>query len=130
MRTSARSTLNSHAFVTLSILATLLLGPISLIAGYRGHVMYGAAAHFYFLVSAVIIPAIVVCGGEYKILTWQAAAISLALSVAIDDLRLEANIGPHLKEYAGIAFGFWAISTVLSAPLPIFWFLRDRRSRK
>jgi len=56
-------------------------------------------------------------------MVWQLAAISLALSVVVDDsLR-----GPEAIE---VAAGMWFIATALSAPLPIWLAVERFRDRK
>jgi hypothetical protein len=114
----------------MSIPASISIGPLFLLLGYETNLMFGAAAGMYFLICAGPVPLLVAFAGRFRFLVWQLAALSLAISVVIDDLRVEANVGAHLKEYAGIALGFWAIASVLSAPLPIFLIFQMVRARK
>jgi hypothetical protein len=115
----------------LSIAAGIAIGPLFLLLGYRTNLMYGAAAYVYLLVCIAAIPPIVALGGRFRFLVWQLAAVSLALSIVVDDLRAEANPLAHLKEFAGVAFGFWLTATVLSSPLPIsLLYERWRRNKE
>jgi hypothetical protein len=113
-----------------SIMTAIAIGPVFLYFGYLAGLVFAAGAIFYFLVSLTIVPVITAFGGRFRFLVWQLAVLSLALSVVIDDLRLEANMRAHLKEYAGVALGFWAISTVLFLPLPIFLVYQVWQARK
>jgi hypothetical protein len=113
----------------LSIAAAIALGPAFLFLGYWARLMFAAGAIVYLAVCVAVVPLIVAFGGRFRFVVWQLAALSLALSVVIDDLSIEAVPSAHLKEYTGVAVGFWAIATVLSSPLPIFLFVQRWRTR-
>src|SRR5579863_9275557 len=120
MRTNSMKRTDSWISEGLSVAAAVALGPIFLFLGYRANLMFAAGAIAYLALCVAVVPLIVAFGGRFRFLVWQLAALSLALSVVIDDLSVEAVPSAHVKEFTGVAFGFWAIATVLSSPLPIF----------
>lgn len=130
MSTNSKNWADSWIVEGLSIAAAIALGPVFLFLGYRAHLMFAAGAIAYFALCVAVVPLIVAFGGRFRFLVWQLAALSLALSVVIDDLSIEAVPSAHLKEFTGVAFGFWAIATVLSSPLPIFLFVQRWRARR
>lgn len=130
METNPTRHLDSRKFEWLSIPASISIGPLFLLLGYEMNLMFGAGAAIYFAICLSVVPLVVAFGGRFRFLVWQLGALSLALSVVIDDLRVEANPGAHLKEYAGVGLAFWAIASVLSAPLPIFFIFQMVHARK
>jgi hypothetical protein len=114
----------------LSIPAALALGPITLFLGYKMNLVFGVAAWYFFLVSLTAIPVVIALAGPFRFLVWQLAALSLAVSIAVDDLRLEAAPLSHLREYAGVGLVIWAIATILSSGLPIIFLVQKLRARK
>jgi hypothetical protein len=105
----------------ISLVAALAIGPVSLIGYEIPGLIFGAAAAFYFLYCAIVVPLVTFIAGRLKFLTWQLAIISLTLTVVGDNLRL----GPMpSSEIARVAFVLWTSGTLLSSPVPIYFLLR------
>ena len=105
----------------IATIAALALGPVFLTIGYFRGLVFAAGPLAYFLVCIVIVPFLTFAAGRLKFLAWQLAIISLTLSVVGDDLRL--GIMPSTRI---LVFGcrFWAVGSLLSSPLPIYFLLR------
>jgi hypothetical protein len=114
----------------LSLAAAIAIGPVFMIGGYQMNLAYGAGGAVYLLVCATVVLVLVVFGGRFRFVIWQLAAVSLALSVFVDNLRLEADPFGHLKELTGIGFIFWLVTSVVSGPVPVAYFVHHLISRK
>ena len=114
---------------SLSIFGALALGPVFLLLGYwQGNFVYGLAALAYFFVCAAIVPLLVLYARRLRVLVWQLAVASLDLSVIADNFRLHAIRG---REAVSIAYPFWVLGTLLSAPVPVYFLLKPlTRQRK
>jgi hypothetical protein len=111
----------------ISLIAAIAVGPVFLKIGYKTGLVFDAAAFAYFLCCMFVVPILTLCAGRLKFLTWQIAILSLAFTVVEDNLRLNAI---YPSEIAGIAFLFWALGTLLSSPVPIYFLLRPLAPRQ
>src|SRR5580658_9471866 len=97
---------------TAIFIGPILLGVGSLVPG----LIYGAAAIYYILCCAVVVPFLVALADKLKPWTWQVAIGSLTLTVI--------GNGIPRNQIASVTFVFWAIGTLLSSPVPIYFLLR------
>ena len=102
------------------------LGPLFTVAGYAMHLIYGAAAVFYFLCCALVIPFVTLASVRFRFLTWQLAVFSMLLSVIVDNLRIGGIRG---RDAVTVPFIFWAVGTLFSSPVPAYLFLRSMKPR-
>jgi hypothetical protein len=114
----------------LSVATAVAIGPVFMVGGYQMNLAYGAGGAVYLLVCATVVPVLVVFGGRFRSVVRQLAAVSLALSVFVDNFRLEADPFGHLKELTGIGFLFWLMTSVVSGPVPLAYFVHHLTSRK
>jgi hypothetical protein len=110
----------------ISLCAAILFGPVLLgIGSAVPGLIYGAAAMYYFLCCAIILPLLVLIADRLKACAWQIAIGSLTLTVISDPRRAIPR-----SQIAPVTFVFWAISTLLSSPVPIYFFLRRSAPRQ
>jgi hypothetical protein len=89
--------------------------------------MFGAAAIAYFVLCALGVPLLVVAAGRLKFFAWQIAIVSLTSAVVVDNIRQNAI---HRSEIPSVAFGSWALGTLFSSPLPLYFILRPLTPRQ
>jgi len=107
--------------------AAIALGPGFLFIGDRiPGLIFGAAAGAYILVCLIVVPLLTIAAGRLKFFVWQAATISLALSVIVDNVRINAM---HGSEILSATYVFWAFGSLLSSPVPIYFILKPLDSR-
>jgi hypothetical protein len=107
----------------ISLCAAILIGPVLLGVGSAvPGLIYGAAAMYYFLCCAIIVPLLVVLADRLKAWAWQIAIGSLTLTVISD--------GIPRSQIASVTFVFWALGTLLSSPVPIYFLLRPSTPRQ
>ena len=124
-----------HAYLTnvhlrdwMSVVAAIAIGPVFLSIGYATPgLIFGAAAAAYFLGCAIVVPLLTLVAGRLKFSTWQLAIVSFTFTVIGDNLRLGSM---HRSEILRVAYVFWALGTLLSSPLPIYFLLRPLTWRR
>jgi uncharacterized membrane protein len=122
------STFTTHVRNWGSLLVALALGPTFIVFGYQGHALvFRAAAGAWILLCAFVVPALAIVAGRFKFLAWQAAIISITLSVIWDNLRLNAL---QQNDILSLVFVSWAGGSLLSAPVPIYFALRALSPRQ
>jgi hypothetical protein len=84
--------------------------------------VFGAAAAGYIICCAIVVPLLVLLSGRLKFWAWQFAIASLTLAVLADNVRLKSL---HQSQIGAVAYTFWAIGTLLSSPLPVYFLLRS-----
>jgi hypothetical protein len=106
-----------------SLFGAIFCGPILLgIGSTIPGLVFGAAAIYYFLICAIIVPLLVILAQRLKAWAWQIAIGSLTFTVVRD--------GIARNQIASVAFVFWAIGTLLSSPVPIYFLLRPQSPRQ
>jgi hypothetical protein len=106
-----------------SLCGAICCGPILLgIGSTIPGLVFGAAAMYYFLICAIIVPLLVVLADRLKAWAWQIAVGSLTLTVIRD--------GIPKSQTASVAFVFWATGTLLSCPVPIYFLLQPLTPRQ
>jgi len=110
-----------------SVAAASAIGPVFVIVGYSTGLVFDAGAVALVLLCVLIVPVLTLAAGRLKFLAWQLAIVSIVLAAVGDNLRLNAI---HRSEVPSVAFGFWAGGTLLSSPLPIYFLLKQLRSRQ
>jgi hypothetical protein len=112
----------------ISLIAAVAIGPAFLLIGYHiPGLIFRAAAEAYILLCAIIVPLLTLAAGRLKFVAWQLAVISIILAMVGDNLRLNAN---YRSEIPSLAYVFWAIGTLLSSPLPIYFLLKPLALRQ
>jgi hypothetical protein len=109
-----------------SILAAIGIGPLFLVIADRVGLLFRAAASGYMLVCVLVIPLLTVLARRFKFLAWQVSVASMAITVISDDLRIHAI---HRTEIIPVGYVFWAFGTLLSSPLPVYFFLKPLHGR-
>lgn len=99
------------------------LGPIFMLSGYSLNLVFGAAGGFYVIVCVLVVPLLIFSAGRIKVLVWQLAIMSLVVSILGDNVRIHAI---YRNEIMPVAYVFWAFGSLLSAPLPVYLFLRPK----
>jgi len=89
--------------------------------------VFGVGAIFAFLCFIFVVPMLTLIAGRYKFWAWQLAIISLTVTVIQDNFRLNAM---NRWEVPRVAFTFWAVGTLFSAPVPAYFFLRPLAPRQ
>jgi hypothetical protein len=101
------------------LIAAIGIGPVCLGIGNRiPGLIFGAAAGYVFLYYLFVIPVLTALGGRLKFIIWQVAVFSVLLSVIAEDLPM------HASEISSVAFVFWTSGTLLSLPVPAYFFLK------
>ncbi len=108
-----------------AIAAAVVWGPLFYyLIGSLG-LVFGGAGIASFFCYAVIVPLVMLIADRLKFFVWQLAVASFSVTVIVDNIRLGAI---YPSQIAGVLFGFWAIGTLLSSPLPIYFLLRPMAS--
>src|SRR5881296_2722705 len=119
---------NVHLLNWMSVVAAIAIGPVFLSIGYAiPGLTFGTAAATYFLCCAIVVPLLTLVAGRLKFSTWQLAIVSFTFTVIGDNLRLGSM---HRNEIVWVTYVFWAIGTLLSSPLPIYFLLRPLPRRR
>jgi hypothetical protein len=105
----------------IALAAAVSLGPLFLLIGYQLGLVFGAAGAAYFLVCILFVPLFVIAAGRRKVLVWQVAILSLTLTNIADSIRLNAI---HKSEIYSEFYVFWALGTLLSLPVPVYFTLK------
>lgn len=106
----------------------IALGPLFLRAGYAiPGVVFGAAGGAYILCCLFVVPLLILGAGRLKFVIWQLATLSLSVAVIADNLRLNAI---RRSDIGSVFYVFWALGTLLSSPLPIYFLLRPMPVRQ
>jgi hypothetical protein len=117
----------------LSVAAAMAIGPAFMVVGYQMNLAYGAGGAVYMMVCAGGVPMVIIFAGRLRYVAWQLAAVSFALSIFIDNLRMDGDPLGHIRQLMGVGVMFWLASSALSGPLPLALFLvglqRRRRAR-
>jgi hypothetical protein len=113
-----------------SVAAAISMGPLFIIVLNQLGLVYLAGFFFYILVWVLVVPVIVRLGGRFGYLDWQLAAVSLAVTVFVKNLRVETCPTPTVWKLGAVGLGFWLASSVLSSPLPLARFVESRRERR
>lgn len=111
----------------LSVVAAIAIGPVFILLGYAMGLVYGAAGLAYLVCCAAVVPLVTAIAGRMWFFSWQLAVASLTWAVIGDNLRLNSI---HGREILSVAYGFWAIGTLLSSPLPIWLVLHPLKRRQ
>jgi len=111
----------------IAVLAAIGFGPAFLQIVNACNMGFGVGGIFAFLCFICVVPVLTFAAGPLKFLAWQLAIISLTVTVIQDNFRLDAM---NTWEVPRVAYVFWATGTLLSSPLPAYFFLRSMAPRK
>jgi hypothetical protein len=121
------STIQLHWREWVGISLAIAIGPLFVILGYSvSGLVFGAAASAYLLCCAIVVPLIAIFSARLKFMAWQVAIISLITNVLGDNLRLRSI---QHSEIPGFIFVAWSVGTLVSLPVPLFFWLRPMTSR-
>jgi len=118
---------SERALLWISFAAEAALGPAFLVAGYAMGLVFGVGGFFYIVCCAVVVPLFIFCAGRLKLIAWQVGIASLVLSVIGDNIW---NHAIFRGEIPRVAFLFWALGTLSSSPVPIYFLLRPLTPRR
>jgi len=117
---------SDRALLWISLAAEAAIGPALLVAGYAMGLGFGLGAYLYILCSAVVVPLFIFGAGRFKFVAWQLGVASLTLSVIADNIWNHAIFRGEILQ---VAFVFWALGTLSSSPVPIYFLLRPLAPR-
>jgi hypothetical protein len=112
----------------LGLAGAIAIGPLAVTFGYSQGMLFGVAFFYFMLVFAALVPLLTYAGGRLKILVWQLAVLDLTFSVVGDDVRVHMLF--RAREIISAVYIVWALGTLVSAPLPIFFILRPLPGRR
>lgn len=75
----------------------------------------------------VIVPLVILIADRLKFYVWQLAVASFSVTVIIDNLLARAI---YPRQIATVLFGFWALGTLPSSPVPVYFLLRPMTPRR
>lgn len=110
-----------------AVFASIAFGPVFLKVGYALHLVFGAGGIFYLICSIIVVPLLTLAAGRWKFVAWQAAIISVTVTV-IYDFYVPNPV--DRGDVPRTAYVFWAGGTLFSAPLPVYFFLRPMAPRQ